>query len=359
VSGRREPRIGVSANLLTHHPTTGHGRVWTRVVERLRDLAPLIAIDPTTARPLRRFARRPQVVLADGHETPPPTALPIVVQVHEAAWFEPELRDLLDPGFYAHIAPRTEAAVRAAERVITPSEAARRDVIAAYGIDSARVHAVPHGVDPAFHPEVAGGRALVGRLRGGAPGPYVLYAAMLHPRKNLGAVRAAMAALAAEGFPHVLVVAGGPATDRADSSALERSAASDLPGAPDRIVRIDRPSDEELAGLMAEADAFCLPSLYEGFGLTALEAMACGAPVVVSNRGALPEVVGDAGIVTEPTGDAVAAALRTLLADPSRARELGAAAAARARGFTWERTATGWLEVLRNAAGGLDGPPRS
>ena len=103
---------------------------------------------------------------------------------------------------------------------------------------------------------------------------------------------------------------------------------------------------------MAEAAAFCLPSLYEGFGLTALEAMACGAPVVVSDRGALPEVVGEAGIVVPPTNEAVTDALRDLLTNPERAAALGATAAARAREFTWQRTASGWLRVLRAAVDG-------
>jgi glycosyltransferase involved in cell wall biosynthesis len=103
---------------------------------------------------------------------------------------------------------------------------------------------------------------------------------------------------------------------------------------------------------MAGADAFCLPSLYEGFGLTALEAMACGAPVVVSDRGALPELVGDAGVVVQPTADAVADGLRRVLSDRDAAAALGVQAAARARGFSWEQTARGWLEVLIAAASG-------
>jgi glycosyltransferase involved in cell wall biosynthesis len=115
-------------------------------------------------------------------------------------------------------------------------------------------------------------------------------------------------------------------------------------------VRLGQPTDRELAALMAGADAFCLPSLYEGFGLTVLEAMACGAAVVVSDRGALPELVGDAAVVVEPTTMAVTAALRRLLTDPVEARALAGAAAARARRFTWERTAAGWLAVLRAAA---------
>jgi len=179
--------------------------------------------------------------------------------------------------------------------------------------------------------------------------PYVLYAAILHPRKNLAVLRDAMSRLAAQGLPHLLVVAGRPAPDGSDVVALQRAATAELPGAPGRVVFMGQPSDRQLAALMAGAAAYCLPSLYEGFGLTVLEAMACGTPVVVSDRGALPEVVGGhrrgrrarsrrAGI--RPGG----AARR------SRARAAtGGAAAKRAAEFTWERTADGWLRVLLTA----------
>jgi glycosyltransferase involved in cell wall biosynthesis len=290
------------------------------------------------------------VVLADGHDDLPATELPLVVQIHEAGWFEPELRATLEPAFYEHIAVRTADAARAASHVITPSESARQDVIGRYGVPAERVHAVPHGVDQTFNPNAGGGRRLVTAARGGRDAPYVLYAATLHPRKNLAVLRNAMAALVAEGLPHVLAIAGGAAPDRADSSELELAAVAELPGAPDRVVRLGQPTDRELAALMAGADAFCLPSLYEGFGLTVLEAMACGAAVVVSDRGALPELVGDAAVVVEPTTMAVTAALRRLLTGPVEARALAGAAAARARRFTWERTAAGWLAVLRAAA---------
>ncbi len=291
------------------------------------------------------------MLLADGHAPVPPTEVPIVVQVHEAGWFDPELRELLDPEFYAAIATETKKAIGRADHVITPSESARRDVINGYGTDPARVHSVAHGVDPTFNPHARGGRALVTEARGGQAGPYVLYAAMLHPRKNLTAVREAVTALAAKGLPHALAIAGGPATDRPDSSDLELAAAADLPGAPGRVVRFDRPTDADLAALMADAAAFCLPSLYEGFGLTALEAMACGAPVVVSDRGALPEVVGEAGVVVPPTAQAVAAALEGVLTDEEVAHAISVKGVERARGFTWDRTAAGWLGVLQRAAG--------
>jgi glycosyltransferase involved in cell wall biosynthesis len=345
-----ELRIGVPAGLLALEPVGGHGKVWHRVLAELGERATIVALGRRRGFARGRSAPRLDVVLASGHDDLPRTDAPLVVQVHEAGWFEPGLRAVLNPEFLAHIASHTESAVRAAVRVITPARVPAADLVAAYGLDPTRVRAVPHGVDPGFTPSAPGGAELVAAA-GGAPGaPYVLYAASLHPRKNLPVLRQAMAALAAEGLPHLLVVAGGPAPDRADSTALELAAAAELPGAPGRVVRVGTPSDAELAGLMAGAAAFCLPSLYEGFGLTVLEAMACGAAVVSSDRGALPEVVGGCGVVVAPEAGAVREGLRRVLTDRELAARLSAEAAVRARGFTWRHTAEGWLSVLGDAA---------
>jgi glycosyltransferase involved in cell wall biosynthesis len=325
-------RIGVPAELLELAPVGGHGKVWHRVLAELRRTERVIAL-PTRRR------RGVDVVLASGHDDLPATGgAPLVVQVHEAGWFTPALRDTLDPGFLAHIVPRTERAVKTADAVITPSHAAARDIVAAYGLPPERVHAVDHGVDPGFVPGLTGGAQLAGCEH------YVLYAATLHPRKNLAVLRAALDQLADEGLPYLLVVAGHPAPDREDSGPLEAALAGD------RVVRIAETTDAQLAALMAGADAVCLPSLYEGFGLTALEALACAAPLVVSDRGALPEVVGDAAVVVEPTVAGVADGLRRVLGDAELVARLRAAGPRRARGFSWERTAAGWLAVLRGVA---------
>jgi glycosyltransferase involved in cell wall biosynthesis len=343
-------RIGIPGHLLELEPAGGHGKVWRRVLDELGESQTLVAL---AARPAGALRRRPKVdvVLCSGHDDLPETEVPVVAQIHEAGWFDPELRSVLDPEFLAHIAPRTERAARTAAQLITPSHKTRADVIAEYGLkDPKRVHAVHHGLDPVFAPGTAGGAELV-TGSGGTPGaPYVLYAASLHPRKNLAALREAVAGLAHDGLPHQLAIAGGPAPDRRDSSALERAAVAELPGSPGRVVRLGEPSDRELAALMAGAAAFCLPSLYEGFGLTALEAMGCGAPTVVSDRGALPEVVGNAGVVVTPTGQGVHDGLTRVLGDRALATDLGERGAARARGFTWRRTAAGWLSVLEQAA---------
>jgi glycosyltransferase involved in cell wall biosynthesis len=178
----------------------------------------------------------------------------------------------------------------------------------------------------------------------------VLFVSQLHPRKNLAALRNAMARLVAREYPHTLVVVGGPPADRVDGTALVREAEAPLDGTTQPVVRLHQLTDDELSAVTAGASAFCLPSLMEGFGLTALEAMACGVPVVVSDRGALPEVVADAGIVTAPRADAVEAALADLLGDEARARELGNAGWQRSQQFTWAATAGSWRRALEEAA---------
>jgi len=164
-------RIGVSAQLVGIEPAGGHGKVWHRVLEQLRRRAAIVALD-SAGRTAGRFPRRgPDVVLADGHAELPRTGVPVVVQVHEAGWFEPRLRAVLNPDFLQMIERVTERSVRGAAHVITPSESARRDVLALYGLPPDRVHAVAHGVDPTFTVDAGGGRELVAGARNGDPVP--------------------------------------------------------------------------------------------------------------------------------------------------------------------------------------------
>jgi len=289
---------------------------------------------------------RCDVWLADGHRAlPDGVGSPLVVQVHEASWRDPALRALLDPAFADALDAAVGAAVVRASVVLTAADSARDELVAAYGLEPGDVVVVPHGVDlDVFRPGLEPPAAL-------ADGPYVLFVGALHPRKNVSALREAMATLVGEGLPHRLVVVGQGAADRADPFAAAAQATAPLPGAPSRLVHIaDAGTDAELAAIMAGAAAFCLPSLSEGFGLPALEAMACGTPVVVSDRGSLPELVGDGGQVVAPDAPALAGALRAVLTDDGLAADLAARGRARAEGFPWSRTADGWLAALRRAA---------
>ena len=313
-------RVAVPGPLLDGLPAGGHARVWREVLRGLeRGGAKLVR-----AAPGRRA--RADVWLADGHAGADGLGEPLVVQVHEAPWGDP----LLDPRFAAQMAERTGAAVAAAARVVTASHHARREIEAAH-VPRA-VDVVAHGADPAtFHPGARGPERV--------EAPYVLYVGTVHPRKNVAALRAAMAEV-----PARLALVLSPAPDRADSRELMRAAREPLPGG---VVAFSGLSDAGVAGLMTGAAAVCVPSLSEGFGLAALEAMACGAPVVAADRGALPEVVGDAGILVEPDAEGLRAGLTRALAGGAA---LGAAGRARASAFTWDATAAGWRRSLERAA---------
>ena len=243
----------------------------------------------------------------------------------------------------------TRVAAAAAAAIVCPSESARQQIIYDCAVRPDRVVVAHHGVDhDIFRPGVPGGSALVGRHGGDSERPYVVCVASLHPRKNLLALRDAFNQLVREGLPHQLVIVGGPAHARSDADALTAATFAPLPAAAGRIVSVPFGiSDQDLAALMCGAAAFCLPSLSEGFGLPAAEAMACGTAAVLSRRGALVEVGADAAVMVEPNAAAIADGLRPLLTNVALARAVGEACEQRARAFTWDRCAAHWFEALQ------------
>lgn len=342
-------RVAFPAHLAGLDPRSGDGKMWTRVLAGLAQRGEL-SLHPSPGR-LRRLARRPDVWLGDALTEPPPVAGRVVLQAHEAPWGDPEQRALMDPAFLAAMEAGMERCVPLADLVLTGAQSARRELVATYGLAPERVRVIAHGVDrDCFNSRAEGGVEMVARALGGRARPYVLFVSTVHPRKNLGALRGAMERLVGRGMPHALVLVAGPAADRADSSRLLAAATAQLEAAPRRVVHMADATDAEVAALMAGAAAFCLPSIGEGFGLTALEAMSCGAPVVAGDRGALPELVGDAGMLVAPRTEDLTAALVAVLSDADLAARLGAAGARRAAGFTWEATVRGWLAALLEVA---------
>lgn len=330
-------------------PKTGAGRVWHTT---LSELGRADRVEPRSPGRLRsRLGARPDVWLIPGHEGPIDAAAPIVAVVHGSAWkLDDGLLEMVPRAYAEPLIRSTEATVAVASDVIVPSEYTRRGLTDGYGLDPDRVTAVPHGVDvEMFRPDRTGGRARVAAALG-EERPYVLFASIPTIRqKNLPALREAVEGLAARGLPHALVIAGGTAGGESEDALA--AVGAELSGAPGRVAWLGHVDDETLAGLMAECDAFCLPSLFESFGLTALEAMACGAPAVIADRGALPEVVGDAALLSEPDPRALEDALWRLLTDDALSGRLRAAARARAETMTWAVTAEGWRSVLLRAAG--------
>ena len=338
----RRLRVGVPLRIALIPRATGHGNVWGHLPHELGGLVEIVAAEPCDP------AGPVDVWLADGHGLPLAVSAPVVAVVHEAGWNTDFLRSLYESEFLKVIDRQTAACCRAAAAVITPSGSACSQVVDHYGVAREKVHVVPYGVDHSiFRPGLKGGVELVASAGGDSRRPYILCVGQVHPRKNFAAVRAALDDLALKGFPHQLVTVSRAPVRGADHSGSQRAAALPLPLSGRAVVSITRPSDVELAALMASAAAFCQPSFMEGFGLTVLEAMACGVPVVVSDRGSLPEVVDSAGTIVPPTADALARALAKLLRDPKRAEEMGRRAQLRAAEFGWNRTAAGWLAAIK------------
>ncbi|MHB1005840.1 MAG: glycosyltransferase family 4 protein [Chloroflexota bacterium] len=240
--------------------------------------------------------------------------------------------------------PMLRLALSRAARVVAVSESTRVGLAAFYGTPAARVSVVPEAAAPGFrHPLPAAELAAV-RARLALPERYVLAVGARRPHKNLGLAVRAFASIQAE-VPQTLVVVGQATRRYPDEVAASLAV---LPNA--RAREIGSVAEAELPALYALADALLMPSLDEGFGLPALEAMACGTPVVAGDRAALPEVVGDAAVLVDPTdGRAVAAALRAVLLDPALAAALRQRGLARATAFSWSRSAAAALAVFAEA----------
>lgn len=221
--------------------------------------------------------------------------------------------------------------VSAAARIIVVSDSAGKDVEARYPSAAQKIRRIHQGVGGNFLREPESPKVpWVERLR-----PFILCVGNQKPHKNLRLVVSALGRLG-DAYPDLRLVVVGRVF--ADADDLERCATE--AGIAGRVINLQVVTDEMLCTLYERCLAFVFPSLYEGFGLPALEAMARGAPVLASNRASLPEVVGDAGVLFDPTsaGD-LAAALNRLIVQPSWARELGLRGRERARRFCWSRTA--------------------
>ena len=350
-------RVGVPTSLFGLPTETGRGRMWHEVLTRLeRD----VTIMPLADEQRSRFARRVRpldVVLYDGHLGPRPESVPHVIQFHEAPWANPETMRTLDPSFLAPVVGPSQASADVASAVVCPSASARDEIVSYHGVAPERVVVAHHGVDhDTFHPAAPGGTGSVQAHGGDLERPWILFVGALHPRKGIDVVRDAFGRLVAEGLPHQLVIVGGPAHGRPDAEELQAQYLAPIDGAAGRLVSVPFGcSDAELAGLMAGASVFCLPSLNEGFGLPLAEAAACGTPAVAARRGSIPEIVGPGGLLTEPVVDEVVDALRRVCTDTAFATQLGQAAIQHAQSFTWDDCARRWREAL-DLAGKLPRP---
>ena len=267
---------------------------------------------------------------------------PMVLTVHDASWVRhPEAHPahrvrLMDRDF-----PRS---LERADRVITVSEFTAQELRILFGVSADRLRPTPLAADPRFRPLPEADRLVWCQRQALDPSGFVLALGTLEPRKNLQTLVDAYEGLpAALARRHTLVIAGrvgwehGPLSRR-----LEQLCDSG------RARLLGHVPDEDLPALYGSAALLAYPSLYEGFGLPPLEAMACGTAVLVSNRASLPEVVGDAAVLVDALdADAIAGSIRLLLEDGAERARWAARGLARAQAFSWHRTAQQTLGVYR------------
>jgi glycosyltransferase involved in cell wall biosynthesis len=283
------------------------------------------------------------VFLSPYYKRPLAAPCPVVVTIH----------DLFFIGYPGRRRPLYDAAMTrmarlyatGASAIIADSEHSRREIVERLGLPAERIAVVPVGLGGEFRPASP---SPAQRERYGLGPRYALYVGNFLPHKNLPRLLRAWAALTDPlRRAHQLVLAGG---DTANRPALAAQAAA--LGLAERVVFPGVIDDADLPALYGGAAAVVQPSLEEGFGLPALEAMACGTPVVASRRGALPEVVGDAGLLVDPEDErALAAALTRVLSGELDRETLARAGLARAREFTTERTAGRVVDLLQATAG--------
>jgi len=287
---------------------------------------------------------RVQLFHAPHYVCPPWLPCPAVVTIHDLIHlrFPGHRRHRLAP-LYAGVMLRL--AVRRAARVITVSESTRQDLESRLGVPPRLIRVIPNGVAPCFRP--ATDLAAVDRVLEtlGVARPYWLFVGNPLPHKNLDGLLAAYA-----GLPPALgrlVLAGiGPAARAGVTAGCARR------GLADRVHVLAPVPRAAMPALYQRAEALVCPSLWEGFGLPALEAMACGTPVIAGDRGALPEVLAGAGILVDPTDvDALREAMYNLAADGRLRAALRDAGLVRARAFSWRDAAEATLAVYREVLG--------
>jgi glycosyltransferase involved in cell wall biosynthesis len=281
------------------------------------------------------------VVFVPAHVVPLAAPGPVVVTIHDLGYrYEPQAHPWQSR---LYLEWSTRWSVRRATRVIAISRTTRDDLHRFYRVPDEKIRVVSHGVDRHLTPQPVPTQQKL-RDRYGLRGPYVLYVGTIQPRKNLVRLVRAFERLANDEPDLELVLAGR----RGWMAAPVEQAIATSRYRP-RIHLLGYVPEEDLPALYSAAAVVALPSLYEGFGLPVLEAMACGVPVVASNRGALAEIAGPALLVDPLAIDTLAAALRQAL-DPRLRERLVSAGLEHARRFSWEEAGRATLAVLEEAA---------
>jgi glycosyltransferase involved in cell wall biosynthesis len=366
-------RIGVNA-LFLDRPETGSGQYTRHLLEALAKVDPATEYlpfspgpappIPNTQYPISNQAklwfeqvsfplacRREGIDLAHVPYFASPLfpTVPTVVTVHD-------LIPLILPAYRGSPLVRlytrlVAAAARKAEAIVTVSQASERDIVRYLHIPPDRIHVTYEAAGEAFQPVEDEAQLAAIRRKYALPKRYLLYLGGFDQRKNLSTLLRAFALLVNRQSQARLVIAGQ--LSRRDSPLFPdpRRLVREL-RVEERVIFTGWVAEEDKPALLSGAVAFVFPSLYEGFGLPAAEALACGTPVLASNRSSLPEVVGEGGVLVEPTDvQALAEAMEMPLIDDALRAELRQRALAQAAKFSWKQAALETLAVYRKVVG--------
>ena len=305
---------------------------------------PLIRIPLTLSAELRKH---PVDVLHVQFTAPPFCPCPVVVSIHDLS-FE-HLPQTFKRRSRTQLRLTVRHTARRAARILSLSEYTRSDIMATYGIESDRIEAIPIAAPDHFCTVIDKRELQRVRHNYGIDRDYILSVGSIQPRKNLARLVKAYAQLrgdcSADKLPKLVLV--GKCAWLYD----ETLRTLDELGVRDSVILTGYVPESDLPALYSSALCFVYPSYFEGFGLPPLEAMKCGAPVIVGNRTSLPEVVGDAGLTVDPFDiDAIAGAIRKLMNDSTLRATLSQKGQERASAFTWRDTARQTLRIYQEVA---------
>lgn len=304
---------------------------------------PLIRIPLTLSAELRKH---PVDVLHVQFTAPPFCPCPVVVSIHDLSF------EHLPQTFHRRSRMQLRLTVRhsakRAARILTLSEHTRKDIINTYGIEPSRITAIPLAAPRHFSPVEDNRELQRVRHNYGIDGKYILSVGSIQPRKNLARLVNAYASLrgkyAENELPKLVLVGKHAWLYDETLRALEQT------GLTKSIILTGYVPESDLPALYSGALCFVYPSYFEGFGLPPLEAMKCGAPVIVGNQTSLPEVVGDAALKVDPFDvTAIAAGIEKLINDSDLRRELSVKGRSRAEEFDWRETARRTLQIYQQA----------
>lgn len=291
-------------------------------------------------------ALKPDLIHYPSFNIPVYNSGPVVVTIHDLDYYVyPEAC----PNRLAHMYARFmfKKSVNAASMIITVSEHSKKEIVRHLGVDPAKVRVIYHGVDEVYRPVKDPARLKEVSVRYGIKGDYVFYAGIHHPRKNL--IRLVEAFSRLKGKKDLLLVIAG----KIDPRRKELYSLPERLKVKEKVIFTGLVPEEDLPSLYSMASVFVFPSLYEGFGLPPLEAMACGTPVISSNTTSLPEVVGDAGIMVDPEDvNSLSYSIEKVLSDPDLRSELKTKGLERVKQFNWRLTAEKTLAVYNEVMSG-------